>query len=302
MQDQICNKKPKDGHVTGLHANVHAVTFCGHLAKHPSIPLKFGMTILDKIIEKKRERISSARYKTSLSDLKSKIRDIGSSRDFAAAIKRGPQGIRLIAEVKKASPSRGLIRKDFDHRAIASIYEQKEVSAVSVITEEDFFQGRLGFLEEVRGIVSMPVLRKDFIVDEYQIYESRAAGADALLLICAALEPNQASDYLRLSIELGIGVLFEVHEKAELETAVRIGAPVIGINNRSLKTLRVDLDTTFKLRPEVPAGFVVVSESGIGSRKEVLRLEEAGIDAMLVGTSFMEAPDIGLKIDLLMRD
>jgi indole-3-glycerol phosphate synthase len=168
-----------------------------------------------------------------------------------------------------------------------------------VLTEEDFFQGRLEFLEDVKKIVSCPVLRKDFIFDEYQIYEARARKADAILLIAAILELKQAEEFLHLARELGLAVLFEVHDFAELETALRLHAPVIGINNRNLKTLSIDLNTTFELKNEIPGNHAVVSESGIRTRPDVLRLEEAGIDAMLIGTSLMESQDISGKIDEL---
>jgi indole-3-glycerol phosphate synthase len=257
------------------------------------------MTILDKIVDKKKDRVSYAKAVTPLAELKSAIKNIPDPRDFTKALTRGNTSIRLIAEVKKASPSKGLIRADFSQAAIASVYEAKKVDAISVLTEEDFFQGKLEFLEDVRKIVSCPVLRKDFIFDEYQIYEARAKTADAILLIAAILELKQAEEYLHLAKELGLSVLFEVHDFAELETALRINAPVIGINNRNLKTLAIDLNTTFELKKEVSEDRLVVSESGIRTREDVLRLEGAGIDAMLIGTSFMESQDIAGKIDYL---
>lgn len=257
------------------------------------------MSVLEKIVEAKKKRLSSAKYTKPLSELKSLIRDIERPRDIAKALKRDDNPIKLIAEIKKASPSRGLIRSDFSHTAIASVYEAKKVDAVSVLTEEDFFQGRLEFLEEVKQIVSCPVLRKDFIFDEYQLFEARAKKADAVLLIAAILELKQAEEFLHLARELGLSVLFEVHDLAELETALRINAPIIGINNRNLKTLAIDLNTTFELKKEIHGDCVVVSESGIKTRDDVLRLEEAGIDAMLIGTSLMESHDIAGKIDAL---
>jgi indole-3-glycerol phosphate synthase len=227
------------------------------------------------------------------------INDIEATRDFQKAIKRSGDTLKIIAEIKKASPSKGLIRADFSHTAVASIYEAKKVDAISVLTEEDFFQGRLDFLEDVKKVVSCPELRKDFIFDDYQIYEARAKKADAVLLIAAILELKQAEEFLHLALELGLSVLFEVHDFADLETALRINAPVIGINNRNLKTLAIDLNTTFKLKKEIPEGHVVVSESGIRTREDVEKIESAGIDAMLVGTCLMESPDIGAKIDAL---
>jgi len=206
----------------------------------------------------------------------------------------------LIAEIKKASPSKGIIREKFDHISIAQIYDKKHVHAVSVLTEEDFFMGSLSFLPEVKKITSKPVLRKDFIVDEYQIYETRVNSADAILLIAAILEKNQADEYLNLARELGLSVLFEVHDYKELEMALLIACDIIGINNRNLKTLQIDLNTTSTLRREIPAGKIIVSESGIKSRMDVQKLQNIGVDALLIGTSFMEAEDIGKKIDELM--
>jgi indole-3-glycerol phosphate synthase len=257
------------------------------------------MSILRKIVEQKKERVSYVKSITPLASLKNTIRNIPKAKDLAKVLKRNNSAIRLIAEIKKASPSKGLIRADFSHTVIASVYEAKKVDAISVLTEEDFFQGKLEFLEEVKKIVSCPVLRKDFIFDEYQIYEARAKKADAILLIAAILELKQAEEYLHLAQELGLSVLFEVHDFAELEAALRIKAPVIGINNRNLKTLAIDLNTTFELKKEIPGDLTVVSESGIKTRDDVLRLEAAGIDAMLVGTFLMESQDIAEKIDVL---
>jgi indole-3-glycerol phosphate synthase len=232
-------------------------------------------------------------------ELREVIRDTPAPLDFGSAIKREGEPLRLIAEVKKASPTRGLIRKDFDLGAIVAVYKQKRVDAISVLTEEDFFQGSLAYLTLVKKITALPVLRKDFIVDEYQIFEARANHADAILLIAALLEAGQAGEYLHLAGDLGMSVLFEVHDNHELEMALTVAAPIVGINNRNLKTLEIDLDTTFALKKEIPADRIVVSESGISARDHVLRLEAAGIDAMLIGTSFMESRDIGRKIDEL---
>ncbi len=257
------------------------------------------MSILDKIAEKKRERLSIAKGRNPLRDLKDRIQDAEKPRDFGIAIRRGDRHIRLIAEIKKASPSKGVIRKDFDPVGIARIYEDKAVDAVSVLTEEDFFSGDLGCIPEIKKAVSRPVLRKDFILDEYQIYESRANGADAVLLIAAMLDPAQAGDYLGLARDLGLSVLFEVHSFEELEQALRLDADIIGINNRDLKTLSVDLGTTFLLMKEIPPDRLVVSESGIRTKEDVMRLDEKGVDAMLIGTTLMESQDIGKKIDEL---
>lgn len=260
------------------------------------------MGILDEIVARKRQRLRDATARVSIRELKAKIADGVETRDFRSAIKRAPEErIRLIAEIKKASPSRGLIRKDFDLTSIAEIYEKKAVNAVSVLTEEDFFMGRLSFLPDVRKIVSKPVLRKDFIFDEYQIYESRAYEADAILLIAAILDRNQSAEYLHLAEELGLSVLFEVHDFRELEIALWVNSNIIGINNRNLNTLQIDMNTTFTLKREIPAGKIVVSESGIKTAQDIRKLQEAGIDATLIGTSFMETEDPGTKIDEFME-
>jgi indole-3-glycerol phosphate synthase len=258
------------------------------------------MTVLKKIVEKKKERLAAARLNAPIQELMSLIRDREKARDFRQAIKGNSGGVKVIAEIKNASPSRGLIRPDFDHKRIASVYESRQVDAISVITEEDFFQGKLTFLTDVKKVVSRPLLRKDFIFDEYQIYEARANEADAILLIASILERSQAEEYLHLSRELDMAVLFEVHDFKELETALKVNVPIIGINNRNLKTMEIDLNTTFTLRKEIPPDRVIVSESGIKSREDIIRIEAAKIDAILIGTSLLESDDIGVKIDQLL--
>jgi indole-3-glycerol phosphate synthase len=264
------------------------------------------VSILKKILEKKRERLVAARAETPLKEIRKRAEEAaptGAARDFTAALTRAPgQRIRLIAELKKASPSRGLIRRDFDHRAIARVYAQKGASAVSVLTEEDFFMGRLAYLSDVRRIAACPLLRKDFIFDEYQVYEALAAGADAVLLIAAALSRGQAEDLMALSKSLGLGVLFEVHDMRELETAMYLECAVVGINNRNLETLDVSLITTFELVKEIPRGRITVSESGIKTNDDVRRLGDAGVHAILVGTRFMESTDVAAAMDELMGD
>ncbi len=257
------------------------------------------MSVLGRIVEKKMERLSHVKARIPISDLRARIRDTERPYDFRNAIKRERGNIRLIAEIKKASPSKGVIREDFDLFKISKAYEDKAVDAVSVLTEEDFFRGHLHDIAAVKKIVRRPVLRKDFIFDEYQIYESRAYGADAVLLIASLLDRVQAEEYLHCSNELQLSVLFEVHNLDELEKALYLDAEIIGINNRDLNTLAVDLNTTFLLKQEIPPDRVVVSESGIKTRGDVLRLEAAGIDAILVGTALIESSDIGKKIDEL---
>ena len=259
------------------------------------------MSVLNKIVDRKAERLAHAKSAVPIHEIKSRLRDADKTRDFASSIKGGRDTVKLIAELKKASPSKGVIRKDFDPVRIASIYEEKGAHAMSVLTEEDFFQGDLSFIRQVRGVTTVPLLRKDFIFDEYQLYESRVHGADAVLLIAAILDKNQADEYLSLAAELGLRVLFEVHDEYDLEKALGVDAHIIGINNRDLRTLQIDLATTFRLRKDIPEGKIVVSESGIRSREDAGRLMAAGIDAMLVGTSLMEAGDIGKAIDALMN-
>jgi len=258
------------------------------------------MNILQKIIEKKKERLHFVKAKVPFSEIKSMASDIEELKDFKAAVKRTHGRIRLIAEIKKASPLRGVIRKDFDPLKIAIVYNEKNVDAISVLTEEDYFQGKLEYVEGIKRIADKPILRKDFIVDEYQIYESKAYGANAVLLIASVLGRNQAADYLHLATELGLSVLLEVHDLKELEMALMIDADLIGINNRNLTTFKVDFNTTLKLKSEIPPNKVIVSESGIRTRDDVLKLEDAGVDAILVGTVFMEADDIERKIDALL--
>ncbi|MCL0038606.1 indole-3-glycerol phosphate synthase TrpC [Thermodesulfovibrionales bacterium] len=259
------------------------------------------MSLLSSIVKNKAERLKFLKGNISIGELKSRISDIEPARDFRGAIKRESGDIRLIGEIKKASPSRGIIKKEFDPTKIASTYEECPVAAISVLTEEDFFAGDLSYIPSVKEVTSKPILRKDFVFDEYQIYESRVNGADALLLIAAILERGQAAEYLDLTRELGLHPLFEVHDEDDLEKALSIDADIIGINNRDLKTLKVDLSTTARLKRDIPKGKIVVSESGIKSRDEVTRLADAGIDAMLIGTALMETGDIREKIEELLE-
>ncbi len=255
------------------------------------------MSILEAIVEKKKERLSACRSERPLAEMRARARDAPEPLDFSAAVKR-PEGgrMRLIAEIKKASPSRGLIREDFDPAGIAGIYRECGASAVSVLTEEDFFQGGIDYIPIVKEAAGLPVLRKDFIFDEYQVYEARAYGADAILLIAAMLSRQQAGELFHLAGELSLPVLFEVHHWRELDTALLIDVPIIGINNRDLRSLEIDLNTTLELVKDIPAGKTVVSESGIGSRRDVGLLAATRVDAVLVGTAFMEAEDIRGKI------
>jgi len=258
------------------------------------------MNLLNKIVDRKKKRLNSLKTKVPLREIRSRASDVEWPRNFRNALMRDSGPIRLVAEIKKASPLKGVLRQDFNPVTIASIYERKNVDAISVITEEDYFQGKLEYLLDVKKITDRPLLRKDFIFDEYQIYESKEKGADAILLIASMLDENQSVEFLHLAKEIGLSVVFEVHDFKELEMVLHINAGVIGINNRDLKTLSINLNTTFKLKKEIPFEKIVVSESGIKTREDVRRLENAGIDSILVGTAFMEAEDIGKKIDEFM--
>jgi indole-3-glycerol phosphate synthase len=260
------------------------------------------MNILDKIIRQKKEELKNTKSAAPLSDLKARVKDMESVKSFKSAIKRTQdRPVNLIAELKKASPSKGLIRENFDLPEIISVYNKKRVAAISVLTEENFFSGSLSFLNEARGRTEKPLLRKDFIFDDYQIYESRVNSADALLLIAAALEKSQLGDLYGLARELSLDCLVEVHNMKELDTALNCGAEIIGINNRDLTTLNISLNISFNLLKDIPDNIIVVSESGINTRADVEAMESTRADAVLVGTAIMEAEDIGAKIDELMH-
>jgi indole-3-glycerol phosphate synthase len=256
-------------------------------------------SVLDKIVAAKREEIAACRAQTPEAELRRKLADAPPVRDFFAAL-AGPGPIRLIAEIKKASPSAGVIRDDFDPVAIAQIYEQHGASCLSVLTDEPFFQGRLEYLELVRAHVELPVLRKDFILDSYQLLEARAAGADAVLLIAECLDDCNLRKLHNETIELGMTPLVELYDPENLDRVLEAGATLVGVNNRDLRTFQVDLEHTLRLRPRVPEHCVMVSESGVKTRQDVDRLEAAGIDAILVGESLMREPNIGAAVDRLL--
>jgi len=259
------------------------------------------MSILNEILKNKKEVLQAVKTSVPLAELKARLRDAAAARSFREAIKK-EQGspLKLIAEVKKASPSRGLIRKDFNLSEIISVYNKKDVAAISILTEEHFFSGKLDYLNKARKRTLKPLLRKDFIFDSYQVYESRAGNADAILLIVSALEKSQLSDLYDLSKDIGLDCLVEIHDWKELDTALYCGAEIIGINNRDLKTLNISLKNTIDLLKDIPDDRIVVSESGIDTRSDVETLESTRTDAILVGTSIMRADDIGKKIDELM--
>jgi len=258
-------------------------------------------TILDEIVAVKRVEIAAAKSNVPATALRDALPHAPPPRDFLAAVAR-PGAVRLIAEVKKASPSKGLLRADFDPAAIARTYEQHGASAISVLTDEQFFQGCLENLRRVRAAVSLPVLRKDFVLDPYQVLEARAAGADAVLLIAECLDDAQLQTLHDAIVALGMTPLVELYDPEHLPRVLAIGARLIGINNRDLRTFKTDLEHTLRLRREVPADRAVVGESGIRTRADVVRLAEAGVQAMLVGESLVVEPDIGSAVDALLRN
>src|SRR3989304_235504 len=262
------------------------------------------ISMLSKIIKNKKEEVEYLKRKTPISELKSKIRDMEETRGFLKALKKDEsqkeRTTKIIAEVKKASPSKGIIREDFNPLKIAEIYQENGASAISILTDKKFFRGDINYLSDIKKIVSLPLLRKDFIISEYQIFESRVYGADGFLLIAAILEKNQLKDYMHLGNELGMSPLIEVHTKKELDDTLSVKADLIGINNRDLDTFKVDIKTTEKLIEYIPEGITVVSESGIEKRDDILHLKEIGVDAFLVGEALMKEKDIGRKLKELI--
>ena len=255
--------------------------------------------ILDTIVAHKREELKRDRERAPLQTLKSRIPDLPPTRDFKAAL-AAPGAVSLIAEVKKKSPSKGIIREDFNPVEIAKTYAQNGASAVSVLTDHRFFGGNLDYLSRIRNAVGLPLLRKDFTIDEYHIYQARVAGADAILLIVAILTAEELRGFIGIAGHLNLTALVEVHTQAELEIALDVGAEIIGINNRDLKTFHTDIAASFHLRKSIPDDRIVVSESGIYTREDVLRLGEADVNAILVGESLMRSADIGGKVRELL--
>ena len=254
-------------------------------------------TILDSIVAVKREEVARRKAETPQAELERRIASLPVPLNLSGAL--WGDDVRLIAEVKKASPSKGLLRADFDPEALARSYEANGAAAVSVLTDRHF-QGTVEHLSAVKSAVGIPVLRKDFVTDPYQVYEARAYGADALLLIVAVLDPSQLRALLVEAAGLWLQCLVEVHDEAELRTAVDAGAELVGINNRDLRTFDTDLATTERLAPLVPDGKIIVSESGIATRGDVLRVQRAGAHAILVGEALVTADDPGARLgDLL---
>ncbi len=256
-------------------------------------------TLLEKIIATKRREVAEARALVPLAELDARLGDAPPVRDFFVPLAHA-DSIQLIAEVKKASPSAGVIRADFHPVEIAQIYEQHGAACISVLTDVSYFQGSLDYLRQVRGAVRLPVLRKDFIIDSYQLLEARVAGADAVLLIAECLDDCLLRKLYSETIELGMTPLVELYEPDNLTRVLETGTNLIGVNNRNLHTFEVDLAHTLKLRQEIPEDCVVVGESGIKTRADVLRLEQGGVDAILVGESLIREKNIGSAVDALI--
>jgi indole-3-glycerol phosphate synthase len=251
--------------------------------------------ILERIVAVKRDEIAAAKARRNEASLRADAEARRDVRGFEAALRRRVAAGRpaVIAEVKKASPSKGVLREHFAPAEIAASYERGGAACLSVLTDERFFQGAAAYLQQARAACSLPVLRKDFMVDPYQVFEARTMGADCILLIVACLDDGLLADLEAQALALGMGVLVEVHDRAELDRARRLKTPLVGINNRNLRSFEVSLDTTLGLLPHVPADRLLVTESGILARPDVQRMRSAGVHAFLVGEAFMRAADPG---------
>jgi indole-3-glycerol phosphate synthase len=254
--------------------------------------------ILNKILAVKAQEVAAAKPAKPLHQLRTEAEQAAPTRDFTGAIraKIAAGQPAVIAEIKKASPSKGVLREDFRPAEIAASYARHGAACLSVLTDEQFFQGSAAFLQEARAACDLPVLRKDFIVDEYQIYQARAMGADAILLIAAALLPKQMQAFEALAHGLGMAVLVEVHDSVELNNALQLTTPLIGVNNRNLRTFEVNLQTTLDLLPRIPADRIMITESGILKAKEVKLMRSHQVNAFLVGEAFMRADDPGVEL------
>ena len=253
--------------------------------------------ILERIAADKRIQISEEKTRVSFEEMKDKALNTTSMLpDFSFEKALGKEGMSFICEVKKASPSKGIIANDFPYVAIAEEYEKAGADCLSVLTEEKYFMGCDEYLKEIRGAVDIPILRKDFIVDDYQIYQAKVIGADAVLLIMALLDENVVKKYIKICDELGLSALVETHDEVEIDKAVNAGARIIGVNNRNLKDFSVDINNSSKLRSCAPAGVIFVAESGIKTREDVACFEEQKADAVLVGETLMRAPDKKKKL------
>jgi indole-3-glycerol phosphate synthase len=254
--------------------------------------------ILKKILDTKQKEISAAVTATPLAEVRRAAETAAAPQDFTAAIRARAEKGRpaVIAEIKKASPSKGVIRADFRPAEIAASYEKGGAACLSVLTDKQYFQGSPEYLQQARAACSLPVLRKDFMIDPYQVYEARAMGADCILLIVAALALSQMQELEAIAHELGMAVLVESHDGNELDLALQLKTPLIGINNRNLRTFDVSLDTTLGLLPQIPQDRIVITESGIFTADDVALMQDHGVNAFLVGEAFMRQPDPGMEL------
>lgn len=255
--------------------------------------------ILDRIVASTRKRVEREKAWQSLDQVKAQAESMEAGTGFPFEKMLWADGISFICEVKKASPSKGVIAENFPYLDIAREYERAGAGAISVLTEPEFFQGSNAYLREIRQAVKIPLLRKDFIIDEYQIYQAKVLGADAALLICAILEKDVLKKYIRICHGLGLSALVEAHDEREMQQAVEAGARVIGVNNRNLKDFTVDIANSIRLRERAPENVAFVAESGIKSRQDVKRLEEAKVNAALIGETLMRSPDKKAMLDEL---
>ncbi len=258
-------------------------------------------TILDDIVAKTRQTIARDKSRVAGEELRSQIRDLPPTKDFHAALSR-TEHVRLIAEVKRASPSAGLIRADFDPVQIAKAYEASGAACISVLTDETFFQGSLEYLRLIRAAVDLPLLRKDFIIDDYQLLQARAAGADCALLIAECLSADELRRLHDVATEIGLQTLIELYDVENLEAVLATTTRLVGVNNRDLRTFKVDLQHTLKLRQQIPLDRLVVGESGIANYSDVMTLARGGVKAILVGESLMRKPDVGYAVAALLGD
>ncbi len=256
-------------------------------------------TVLEKILAAKRREVEAAKARLPLGELQAQLADAPPVRPFLEPLLH-PDRVGLIAEVKRASPSAGVIRPDFDPVEIALAYQQGGADCLSVLTDREFFQGDIEYLRAIRRRSRLPVLRKDFLIDPYQLYEARAAGADAVLLIAECLAPEELARLYRLSLELGMTPLVEIYQAENLRRVIELGVRLIGINNRNLHTFQTDLQHTLELLPQVPADRVVVSESGIRTAEDLQRLFAAGVKAVLVGEHLMRQADVAQAVQRLL--
>lgn len=255
--------------------------------------------ILDKIVESTKKRVEREKARHSLEEIKSQALSLDTQTEFPFEKMLQTDGISFICEVKKASPSKGVIAQEFPYLDIARAYEQAGAGAISVLTEPEFFQGSPQYLQEIREAVRIPLLRKDFTIDAYQIYQAKILGADAVLLICAILDASVLREFIQICNKLGLSALVEAHDEREVKRAVEAGARIIGVNNRNLKDFTVDIQNSIRLRRNAPDRVAFVAESGIQSRQDIERLEEAKVNAVLIGETLMRSPDKKAMLDEL---